>query len=210
MVSHYTWKNRSKHSVLNRVDFTNIFSFLRYSFYNLRYSSVEYFRKITKQSQRTYFNTPSVNDSTATKTEKNVIQLDQQVQEAVQKYYKGSENIEAAWSVLYNLKITSGPKADIFESQCKENIADLFKMIKLLEKNGDDDSFPLEVPAYKRLSMLYEKQHRYEDAINICAAAIRNGAVEDGSKGKMYGRLARLIRKSGIQLDSSITELINK
>ena len=56
--------------------------------------------------------------------------------------------------------------------------------------------------------MLYEKQARYDEAISICAIAIHNGITYDGSKGEMYGRLARLIRKAGKPVSDDILKLL--
>lgn len=117
------------------------------------------------------------------------------------KYFSGMEEIEAMWSVLYNLKIVTGEKADMFEQKCLQNISD-FQRIPPANIQATR-----EVPAYTRLAMLYEKQERYDEAIAVCADAIRRGIVYDGSKGQMYGRLARLIRKSGKQVDSDIVKL---
>ena len=117
------------------------------------------------------------------------------------KYFSGMEEIEAMWSVLYNLKIVTGEKADMFEQKCLQNISD-FQHIPPVNTQATR-----EVPAYTRLAMLYEKQERYDEAIAVCADAIRRGIVYDGSKGQMYGRLARLIRKSGKQVDSDILKL---
>lgn len=128
----------------------------------------------------------------------------------IDKYYKGLEDIESMWSVMHNLKITNGEQADIFEQKCKENILDLYQMLDANKKYGFDSTVPPHVPSYVRLAMLYEKQERYEDAIDICVEAIRSGAINDGNKGKMYGRLARLIRKSGIQVGDDILALSMK
>ena len=117
------------------------------------------------------------------------------------KYFSGMEEIEAMWSVLYNLKIVTGEKADMFEQKCLQNISD-FQRIPPANTQATR-----EVPAYTRLAMLYEKQERYDEAIAVCVDAIRRGIVYDGSKGQMYGRLARLIRKSGKQVDSDIVKL---
>lgn len=126
------------------------------------------------------------------------------------KYYKGLEEIESMWSVMYNLKISNGEQADVFESKCRKNIADLYQMLEVNSKYGYDPTMPPHVPAYVRLAMLYEKQERYEAAIDICVEAIKAGAVNDGNKGKMYGRLARLIRKSGITVDDEVLALSMK
>lgn len=117
------------------------------------------------------------------------------------KYFSGMEEIEVMWSVLYNLKIVTGEKADLFEQKCLQNISDFQHMPSATTQATRD------VPAYARLAMLYEKQERYDEAIAVCADAIRRGIVYDGSKGQMYGRLARLIRKSGKQVDDDIMKL---
>ena len=114
------------------------------------------------------------------------------------------------WSVMYNLKITSGEKADIFETKCRQNLLDLLEMLKAQEQYGFDSSMPPHVPAYVRLAMLYEKQEKYQEAIDVCVEAIKLGAVNDGNKGKMYGRLARLIRKSGIDVNDDVLALSMK
>lgn len=114
------------------------------------------------------------------------------------------------WSVMYNLKIINGEQADIFEQKCKDNISELYQMLDVNKKYGFDSTMPPHVPAYVRLAMLYEKQERYQEAINICVEAIKAGAVNDGNKGKMYGRLARLIRKSGIQVSDDVIALSMK
>lgn len=118
-----------------------------------------------------------------------------------ERYFAVIPEIEAAWSVLYNLKSYTGPQADAFEQKCLANIQD-FMSTPAAWRQG-----VREVPAYTRLAMLYEKQERYDEAIDICSAAIRNGITIDGSKGQMYGRLARMIRKSGKTVSDDIIKL---
>lgn len=132
------------------------------------------------------------------------------IRKYIDRYYKGLEEIESMWSVMYNLKITSGEKADIFETKCRQNLLDLLEMLKAQEQYGFDSSMPPHVPAYVRLAMLYEKQEKYQEAIDVCVEAIKLGAVNDGNKGKMYGRLARLIRKSGIDVNDDVLALSMK
>lgn len=127
--------------------------------------------------------------------------------EKSEKYFSNMQAIESMWSVMYNLKIVNGEKADLFEIRCKENIIELYDMLNASKKARYDSSVPPHVPAYIRLCMLYEKQEKYQDAINICVEAIKAGATDDGNKGMMYGRLARLIRKSGIDVGDDILAL---
>lgn len=128
----------------------------------------------------------------------------QNMQQASKIYFSTNDKIEAMWSVLYNLNCFSGEKAYSLETLCLQNIKNLDNMLNCNKLANFDDSIPPHVPAYVRLAMLYEKQERYKDAINICVEAIQRGAVNDNSKGQMYGRLARLISKSGIEVDQEI------
>lgn len=120
-------------------------------------------------------------------------------------YYRKSEQLESMWSVLQNLKIYEGPQAESFESLCKECITLFLNMTEADRSRGY--SPPKHAACYVRLAMLYEKQGRYQEAINTCTDAIRSGAWDDHSKGKMYGRLARMIRKSGINVGDDIKKL---
>lgn len=48
---------------------------------------------------------------------------------------------------------------------------------------------------FKTLSIYYQKQNRFDDAIRICEKAIECGCIDDGTKSGMYGRLERLQKK---------------
>ena len=124
-------------------------------------------------------------------------------------YYNGMEEIESMWSVITNLGIYNTNESDILINKCIKNIEDLTTMLKCAKAIKYDSSYPPHVPAYVRLAMLYEKREDYESGIDICVEAIRHGAINDGSKGKMYGRLARLIKKSGIEPTEEMISLIS-
>lgn len=130
------------------------------------------------------------------------------MQQATDQYFEGVQKIETMWSVLYNLKKYSGDPADALEETCYKNIEDLNKMLATSRTAGYSDERPIEVAAYIRLCMLYEKQERYADAIRICSEAIRAGAYYDKSSGQMYGRLARLLRKAGMDQDPELLKLV--
>lgn len=122
-------------------------------------------------------------------------------------YYNNLEKLEERYSVLYNLGLIEGSEVDDFIELCERNIME-FKRYKEACASYKEE-MPRNVPAYKRLAMIYEKQGRYEEAIEICAAAIHDGVVDDGTKGRMRGRLARLIRKYGEEIPESISELLD-
>lgn len=123
----------------------------------------------------------------------------------ITKYYKDMDQIEMMWSVLQNMKAFHGSEADSLENKCLESIDDFTYMSKINSKKGIAN--PKSAPCFIRLAMLYEKQERYEEAIQICASAIRSGAYDDHSKGKMYGRLARMIKKAGVDVSPDIMML---
>ena len=120
-------------------------------------------------------------------------------------YFKQMESINVHWAVISNLRAYFTDEARDLELLCLQNIQLYRGLCQNWNAQGMEQ--PHHAPAYVRLSMLYEKQKRFEDAIEICRQAIDDGAYEDGSKGKMYGRLARLIRKAAEQIpDDQVIE----
>ena len=130
------------------------------------------------------------------------------MQQASAQYFEGVQRIETMWSILYNLKQYNGDPADALEKACYDNLKDLETMLEASRAAGYDDTRPSEVAAYIRLCMLYEKQGLFDKAVQTCATAIRSGAVHVGSKGLMYGRLARLLRKAGRDQEPELLALI--
>ena len=123
-------------------------------------------------------------------------------------YYDTMEKVEAAWGVLRNLDLCKSEQAKEFEKICKGNIRQFKKYISKAKELIPDYEQPKYVPAYVRLAMLYEKQEKFEKAIEVCAEAIQMGAHDDHNKSRMYGRLARIIKKSGIQVEDEIKNLM--
>jgi len=64
---------------------------------------------------------------------------------------------------------------------------------KLLDKT-ENNTFNLQVPSFERLAIIYEKQGRYKEAIEICQLAISHG-LKDSTKGGFEGRIERLQKK---------------
>ena len=64
------------------------------------------------------------------------------------------------------------------------------------------------VPAYKRLIMIYEKQGNYEKAVEVCANAISNEVYSDGTKGGMRGRFEWLLKKCGGNVTEEMLDLL--
>ena len=87
------------------------------------------------------------------------------------------------------------------------NIQQFLEMDQLGKKFKDYET-PISVRAYKRLSMIYEKQGNYENAFEICIEAIKNGIEYDGTKSGFKGRAARMIKKSGITPDEETVNIL--
>lgn len=104
------------------------------------------------------------------------------------RYFDKMQEIEKDWSVMYNLKTYTGSIADKFEKKCLANIADYREMRRIDSKYGEKTA--TNIPAFRRLAMLYEKQGRFEDAVEVCKHAYSLGMDE-------RSRMARMIKKAG-------------
>lgn len=103
------------------------------------------------------------------------------------KHIKLREQIESDWSVMYNTKCFVGPLADTFEQLCIEDIKVYLKSISIKREYVPN----LEIHHFKtltRLAMLYDKQGKYSQAIEVCEKAIELGIDE-------RPRLTRLLKK---------------
>ncbi|MGL6186041.1 MAG: tetratricopeptide repeat protein [Clostridium chrysemydis] len=69
--------------------------------------------------------------------------------------------------------------------------SELQKRIKEIKDTG----FDANIPAFKRLAIIYENKKDYEKAIQICQKAIECGQESDGTKNGFKGRLEKLNNK---------------
>mgnify|MGYP002855495927 CR=1 FL=1 len=132
-----------------------------------------------------------------------------QIKDTSKSYFENMDKLESMWAVVSNLRAYYSEAASELETLCYQNISEYHSMIAFEKIFNPDYVQPPRVPAYVRLAMLYEKREDYVNAIDVCVAAIKAGATADGTNGKMYGRLARMIRKSGIEVDPGIMQLVN-
>ncbi len=116
-------------------------------------------------------------------------------------YYSLLQIIQREWSVLYNLKEYNGKKAEEFEKMCLNDIYYYTEMRKIDLKYNEKT--PLNVPAFTRLAMLYEKQGEYEKAAFICKEACVLGIDE-------RSRLVRMLKKAGRTPTAEEAALIEK
>lgn len=117
-------------------------------------------------------------------------------------YFHLLEKIEADWSVMYNMHSYQGKIAKALENDCKRSI-DLYKKWHQIDLEYGEDT-PSNVPCYRRLAMLYERQGKYEESINICKETIKARVnISDARP-----RLVRMINKAKRQPTSEEMELI--
>lgn len=128
----------------------------------------------------------------------NYYRPDPEIEHFASIYYRDCEKIEQLWSVIYNLKSFNSVESKQLMDLCYKSISDYKLWKSAAYRKGFGNTIPSNVPAYKRLVMLFEKQENYVFAINVCIDAMKNGAVRDDSKGGMPGRLSRLIKKANI------------
>lgn len=111
-----------------------------------------------------------------------------EVDEVANKYFELLGKIENDWSVLYNLKEYSGNLAFQLEQDCLADI-DYYKAMRAIDRKYGHKT-ATNIPAFRRLAMLYEKQGKFEAAVRVCKEACKLGMDE-------RSRMARMIKKAG-------------
>ena len=120
--------------------------------------------------------------------EEKIARYQKEVDPVARKYYDRMTQIQNDWSVIYNLGDYTCALAHKFEEDCFKNIADYKKMSAIDAKY--EQKTATNIPALKRLAMLYEKQGKFEEAIEICKQACSFGMDE-------RSRMIRMIQKAG-------------
>ncbi len=115
-------------------------------------------------------------------------QYEKEVEYASAAYFALLQKIQKDWSVLYNTEHYFGMRANDFEKACLRGIDYYKRMREVDQKYGQ--STPVNVPAFTRLAMLYEKQEKYEESVLVCKEAISLGIDE-------RSRMLRMIKKAG-------------
>lgn len=128
------------------------------------------------------------------------IKYQKEVKPISDKYFSLMQEIESNWSALYNLGDYTGKLAIAIEKKCLEDIS-LYKKMKQVDNKYGEVS-PTNIPAFKRLAMLYEKQGKFEESANVCKQAFSLGMDE-------RGRMVRMIKKVGRKPNQKELDLIN-
>lgn len=127
---------------------------------------------------------------------------DPEYQKAMNKYFGNIEKIKNNSSVLYNLGVIDGSEMDDLIKLCKTNIEEFRTACTYWQKYGEET--PPSAPAYERLAIIYERQKEYQKAIDISVVAIKDG-LDPTEYNK---RIARLVRKSGLEISNDIGDIL--
>lgn len=118
-------------------------------------------------------------------------------------YFNGMDKIKKNASLLYQSGITTGEPIDELIEQCYENIAQYDKWKKIA--NAEMEELPLNVPAFKRLAIIYDRQSKYDLELEVCKQAIARG-LDMG----MEARAAKCAKKLGIDLNEDTIQAMMK
>lgn len=131
---------------------------------------------------------------------------DNEYQRKLQKYYSMLEEANQSYSVLNSL--------NMFDEEHSQKLIDHCEKWAILEeeirtKRFYYEGYPfLESPPLKMLAMVYEKNAKYSAAALACVRAIKNGYPNDGTKGGMRGRLARMIKKGKLDVTEEMKQIL--
>lgn len=132
---------------------------------------------------------------------------DEEYQKKHTQFFELLTQIREAYSVINNVDVFTGTAGETLIEFCVKAMeieADIRKKREYYENQVFDMSVPC-----KTLAMIYEKRCEYQRAATICVYAIENGYTNDGTKGGMRGRLARMIKKGELPLTDNLKNILN-
>ena len=104
--------------------------------------------------------------------------------------YNAPEMIDKALTILENDIISFYTKYTEFVNKVRNMLPEKIRIQKKVEIN-----IPFDYPYCRNMAIILERSKRYEDLVHLCELAIENGLNEDGTKGKMEGRLLKAKKK---------------
>lgn len=131
---------------------------------------------------------------------------DEDYQRKLHQYFSMMEEANHTYSVLNSL--------GMFDAEHSQKLIDYCEKWAALEadirtkRNYYEGSLFLESPPLKMLAIIYEKNSRYSASALVCVRAIKNGYPNDGTKGGMRGRLARMIKKGKLDVTDEMKQIL--
>lgn len=107
------------------------------------------------------------------------------------RYFSLMNKIQEDWSALYDSKNYQGPLAERMEQDCLIDIDYYEKMLSIDMRYGMKIPENINIPALKRLAMLYERQGRFDESIAVCMKACALGMNESGRMKKLLKKIRR-------------------
>lgn len=132
---------------------------------------------------------------------------DTEYQNKLTLFFELLTQIQEAYSVINNVGSFSDDAGNALIEKCVKAI-DLEADIREKREYYENHVFDMSQPC-KTLTMVFEKRCEYERAATICVYAIENGYTNDGTKGGMRGRLARMMKKGNLPLTDNIKNILN-
>ncbi len=134
-------------------------------------------------------------------------QRDKAYQKKLTQFFELLTQIQEAYSVINNVGSFSDDAGNALIERCAKAI-ELESEIREKRNYYENYVFDMSTPC-KLLAMVFEKRCEYQRAATICVYAIENGYTNDGTKGGMRGRLARMIKKGNLPLTDNIKNILN-
>lgn len=125
--------------------------------------------------------------------------LNEKYDTIIKKHYEYIEKIGMAYTIANNLSLPDSPEMQKVIELCLQDIAlapAFSEYCKEMAKLYNQNEYITNYSTFQRLAIIYEKQKKYQKAIEVCQQAIQLGFYKDGTTGQMPGRLARLIKKA--------------
>lgn len=127
----------------------------------------------------------------------------EEIKPIADKYFPLMDKIEKNWSILYNSKNYQGKLSELMEQDCLIDIRYYEQMRSIDIKYNYSPPDKFNIPALKRLAMLYERQGKLEQSIEMCRKACSFGMDESS-------RIKKLLKKIGRTPTDEELQLINK
>lgn len=118
--------------------------------------------------------------------------------EAVDRHYALAKRIASAKTdaTLIKLCIEDISLVDKFNKEYKQKAETETEKAGLSGlKKREYTQLPKSYPSFKKLAIIYERQKKYVEAIEVCKKAIRSGYPDDGTEKGMRGRIEKLKAK---------------
>ena len=132
---------------------------------------------------------------------------DEEYQKKLTEFFNLLTQIREAYSVINSVDTFVGTAGDTLIEFCVKAMG-IESDIREKREYYENHIFDMSEPC-KTLAMIYEKRCEYQRAATICVYAVENGYTNDGTKGGMRGRLARMIKKGDLPLTDNIKNILN-